>query len=98
LPEAVAAGAVDDASETIVQMALLLLTLPLVRVKVNTSRFHGTGPDTRLVTAIAVALVVSVVLALTVPKLRAKVVPPLRSALSSLRSAGSSSTRAEFRS
>ena len=86
LPEAVAAGAVDDASETIVQVALLLLTLPLVQVKVDTSRFHGTGPVTRLVAAIAVALVVSMVLVLTVPKLRAKVVPPLRSALSSLRS------------
>ena len=65
-------------------MALLLLTLPFVQVDVDTSQFHGTGPDSRLVAAIGLALVVSVVVVLAVPKLRAKVVPPLRSALSGL--------------
>ena len=56
LPEAVAAGAVDDASETIVQVALFLIVIPFVHVSLDTGQFHGTGPDTRLVVAIAAAL------------------------------------------
>jgi uncharacterized membrane protein YbhN (UPF0104 family)/tRNA A-37 threonylcarbamoyl transferase component Bud32 len=84
LPEAVAAGAVDDASETIVQVALFLLVLPFVSVKVDTGQFHGGGPDTRLVVAIAAALAVSLVVVLAVPKLHARVVPPVLSALSGL--------------
>jgi uncharacterized membrane protein YbhN (UPF0104 family)/tRNA A-37 threonylcarbamoyl transferase component Bud32 len=85
LPEAVAAGAIDDASETIVQAALFLLVLPIVHVNLDTSQFHGTGPDARLIAGIAAALVVSIVALLAVPKLRAKVVPPVRQALSGLR-------------
>ena len=84
LPEAVAAGAVDDASETIVQVALFLLVIPFVHVDVTTSQFHGTGPDSRLVAAIGVALVISIVAVLAVPKLHAKIVPPARRALSGL--------------
>ncbi len=82
--EAVAAGAIDDASNTIVQAALFLLTLPFVHVDVDTSRFEGAGPDTRLVLAIAIALVVTVVVVLAVPKVHDKVVPGVRSALSAL--------------
>jgi uncharacterized membrane protein YbhN (UPF0104 family)/tRNA A-37 threonylcarbamoyl transferase component Bud32 len=82
--QAVAAGAVDDVSETIVQAALLLLTLPLVRVKVDTGMFRGSGPDTRLLVAIGIAMLVSVAVVLAVPKLKAKVVPAVRSALSGL--------------
>jgi uncharacterized membrane protein YbhN (UPF0104 family)/tRNA A-37 threonylcarbamoyl transferase component Bud32 len=84
LPQALAAGAVDDASETIVQTGLFLLVLPFVHVDVNTSQFKGAGPSSRLVIAIAVALAISVVVVLAVPKLHAKVVPPVRSALSGL--------------
>ena len=83
-PQAVAAGAVDDVSETMIQAGLLLLTLPLVGVDVDTSRFRDAGPDTRLVAAIAVAVVVSAALVLAVPALNARVVPPLRGALSDL--------------
>src|SRR4029453_16142950 len=82
LPQAVAAGAVDDASETIVQIALFLLVLPFVRVNLDTSQFHRTGPDSRLVAALGAALVISLVVILAVPRLHAKVVPPLRQALS----------------
>ncbi len=82
-PEAVAAGAIDDASETIVQAALFLVTIPLVHVEVDTGQFHG-RPDSRLLIAIAVALVVSAVVILAVPTLRAKVIPTVRSALSGL--------------
>jgi glycosyltransferase 2 family protein len=84
LPEAVAAGAVDDASETIVQVALFLIVIPLVHVSVDTGQFHGAGPDTRLVLAIVAALLISVVVLLAAPKLRAKVVPPLKQALAGL--------------
>jgi glycosyltransferase 2 family protein len=84
LPQALAAGAVDDASETIVQTGLLLLVLPFVHVDLHTSQFNDAGPSSRLVIAIAVALAISVVVVLAVPKLHAKVVPPVRSALSGL--------------
>ncbi len=82
--QAVAAGAVDDVSETMVQAGLFLLTLPLVGVDVDTRQFHGAGPDTRLLGGIAVAIVVSGVAVLALPKLRAKVLPPIRSGLSGL--------------
>jgi glycosyltransferase 2 family protein len=84
LPQALAAGAVDDASNTIVQLALFLAAIPLVQVHVDTSQFAGAGPDTRLVVAIGVALVVSVVTIVALPKVRARVLPPIRSALSGL--------------
>jgi uncharacterized membrane protein YbhN (UPF0104 family)/tRNA A-37 threonylcarbamoyl transferase component Bud32 len=83
-PHALAAGAADDASETIVQIGLLLLAIPFVRAKVDTSQFGGGGPDTGLLLLVGVVLLVSVVLILRVPKLREKVLPPVRSALSSL--------------
>ena len=82
--QAVAAGAVDDVSETLVQGALFLLTIPLVGATVDTDAFRGGGPDTRLLAGIAVALLVTVVVVLAVPKARAKVVPGVRSALSGL--------------
>jgi uncharacterized membrane protein YbhN (UPF0104 family)/tRNA A-37 threonylcarbamoyl transferase component Bud32 len=83
-PHAVAAGAADDASETIVQIGLFLLAIPFVRVELDTGQFGGGGPDTRLLVAVGVVLLVSAVLIFTVPKLREKVLPPVRSALSSL--------------
>ena len=82
--QAVAAGAVDDVSETIVQAALFLLTLPLVGATVDTSELRGGGPDSRLLAGIAAALLVTVVVVLAVPKVHAKVVPGVRSALSGL--------------
>jgi uncharacterized membrane protein YbhN (UPF0104 family)/tRNA A-37 threonylcarbamoyl transferase component Bud32 len=82
--EALAAGAVDDASETIVQASLFLIVLPFVSVELDTSQFHGAGPDSRLLIAIAVALAVSAVVVLAVPKVRARVVPGLKDALSGL--------------
>ena len=39
--QAVAAGAVDDASETIVQVALFLVAVSFVNVDVDISRFSG---------------------------------------------------------
>jgi uncharacterized membrane protein YbhN (UPF0104 family)/tRNA A-37 threonylcarbamoyl transferase component Bud32 len=83
-PHALAAGAADDASETIVQIGLLLLAIPFVGVEVDTGQFGGGGADTRLLVAVGVVLLVSAVLIFTVPSLREKVLPPVRSALSSL--------------
>ena len=82
--QAVASGAVDDASETIVQVAFLLIALSFVNVALDTSQFSGTGPDTRLLIGLGVALLVSAVVLLAVPKVRNKVLPELRSALSGL--------------
>ena len=79
--EAVAGGALDDVSNTIVQATLFLLALPFVGVDIDTSQFEGAGPDRRLLIAIAVALAVSVVLLLAVPRVRARVLPGVRDAL-----------------
>jgi uncharacterized membrane protein YbhN (UPF0104 family)/tRNA A-37 threonylcarbamoyl transferase component Bud32 len=83
-PEAVAAGAVDHASERIVQAALFLLVLPFVHSSLDTSQFHAAGPSRRLVVALGLAVLLSIAVVLTVPKFRAKVVPPAREALSGL--------------
>ena len=82
--EAAAAGVVDDVSETMVQVALLLVAIPLVGVEVDTGRFQGGGPDTRLLAVVAIAILVTAVAVLAVPSLRARVVPGIRTALSSL--------------
>jgi hypothetical protein len=38
-----------------VQAALFLLVLPFVSVSLQTSKFHGAGPNSRLVGALAAA-------------------------------------------
>jgi glycosyltransferase 2 family protein len=82
--QALAAGAVDDVSETMVQATLFLLTLPFVGASVDTSQFGDAGPDTRLLVGIGVALVVSALVVAFVPKVHEKVVPGMRGALSGL--------------
>jgi len=84
LPEAVAAGAVDEASERVVQAALFLLVLPFVHVSLNTSQFQVAGPSRRLVLALGIAVAAGIAIVLGVPKLRARVVPPARQALRGL--------------
>ena len=79
--EALAGGAIDDVSNTVVQVSLFLLVLPFVGVELDTSQFKGAGPDRRLVIAIAVALAISGVLLLAVPRVRARVLPGARDAL-----------------
>jgi glycosyltransferase 2 family protein len=80
--EAVAAGGLDDVSETVVQVLIVLLALPFVDA--DTSQVKLKAPDGRLIAAILVALVAVVAVVVAVPSVRAKVVPTLRSALSSL--------------
>ena len=82
--QALAAGAVDDVSETIVQAALFFVALSFVNVDLDTSRVSGAGVDRRLLVGIGVALLVSAVLVMAVPKMRNRVVPQVRGALSGL--------------
>jgi len=82
--EAVASGAVDDVSEKLVQIALVLVTLPLVDLNLDTSDLTLHAPDRRLVTALVLAVLVSLVLVWRVPSVRAKVVPSLRQGITAL--------------
>jgi uncharacterized membrane protein YbhN (UPF0104 family) len=79
--EALAGGAIDDVSNTIVQAMLFLLVLPFVGVDIDTSQFEGAGPDRRLLAAIVVALAASMVLLLALPRVRARILPGVREAL-----------------
>src|SRR4029450_6205173 len=79
-PQALAAGAIDDVSETIVPAALFLIALLVVGRGIDLSQFGDAGPDARLLAALGVALVATVAVVLAVPRLRAKVVPDVRSA------------------
>ena len=82
--QAVVAGAVDDASETVVQAALFLVALSFVNVNVDTGQFGGAGPDRRLLIGIGVALLITGATVLAVPKLRTKMLAGLKSSLSGL--------------
>ena len=82
--EALAAGAIDNLSETIVQVALVALLLPFVDLDIDTNRAGGGVPSGRVVGVILLALVASAAVVMAVPALRAKVVPSLRSGLSSM--------------
>jgi Lysylphosphatidylglycerol synthase TM region len=82
--QALASGAVDDVSETIVQAALFLVALSFVNVNLDTGQFSGAGPDTRLLIGIGVALLASAIFVLAVPKVRRKLLPEIRGALAGL--------------
>jgi uncharacterized membrane protein YbhN (UPF0104 family) len=84
-PEAFAAGAVDDVSEKIVEIALVLLTLPFVDIAVEAGDLKGGLPSGRLILTVLVVLGLIVVGVLFVPSIRAKVLPPIQTAFSSLR-------------
>jgi uncharacterized membrane protein YbhN (UPF0104 family) len=81
-PQAVAAGAVDDISETLVQIAIVLATLPFVDFAIDESRLKFSVPSGRLITTVGILLALVVAAILASPSLRAKVLPPVRSALS----------------
>jgi uncharacterized membrane protein YbhN (UPF0104 family)/tRNA A-37 threonylcarbamoyl transferase component Bud32 len=82
--QALVSGAVDDASETLVQAALLFLALAFVNVDLDTGEFSGAGPDRRLLVGIGIAVLISAVALFAVPRMRNKIVPQIRSALSGL--------------
>jgi uncharacterized membrane protein YbhN (UPF0104 family) len=82
--EAVSASAVDEISETVVQILLVVLLLPLVDLDLDTSELAGGASPGRLVTIILIVLAVIIVVALAVPSLRAKVLPAIRPAVTNL--------------
>jgi glycosyltransferase 2 family protein len=82
--EAVAAGAVDRLSETLVELVLVVCLLPFVDLHIDTGGLGSGVPSTTLIVVVFGLLVGIVVLFLAVPALRTKVVPPLREGLSSL--------------
>ena len=82
--EAVAAGAVDDLSDKIVEISLVLLALPFVHVAIDSSDLTISAPSGRLITTVLVLLVLIVVVVLAVPAARARVLPSIHTAVSSL--------------
>jgi uncharacterized membrane protein YbhN (UPF0104 family)/tRNA A-37 threonylcarbamoyl transferase component Bud32 len=82
--EAVAAGAVDRLSETLVEIVLVVCLLPFVDLHIDTGGLGSGVPSTMLIVGVFGLLVGVVVVILAVPSLRAKVVPQLREGLSSL--------------
>jgi uncharacterized membrane protein YbhN (UPF0104 family) len=83
-PQAFAAGAVDDVSEKIVEIGLVLLTLPFVHIAVKASDLKGGAPSGRLIVTVLLVLALIVFALLLVPVIRATVLPPIRSAFSGL--------------
>jgi uncharacterized protein (TIRG00374 family) len=84
--EAVASGAVDSISDTIVNIAVVLVVLPFVDVDAELPSAHGGGSHVLWLIAILVAAAVVVIgTVLAVPTWRKKVVPAVRDALSSIR-------------
>ena len=83
-PQAFAAGAVDDLSEKIVEVALVLLIVPFVHIAVSADDLKGGGPSGRLIAAVVALLALIVIALLCVPSIRAKALPSARSAASGL--------------
>ena len=82
--EAVASAAVIGLADTILQVALVLVLLPLVHIQLDTSQINGAIPSGRFIALIGIVLVVAVGAVLAIPALRKKVLPEIRAALSSL--------------
>ncbi|MET0762560.1 MAG: lysylphosphatidylglycerol synthase transmembrane domain-containing protein [Thermoleophilaceae bacterium] len=82
--QALVSGAVDGVSEEVVQILLILATIPFVDIAIDSSELKVSAPDGRLVGAIVIALVGVIAVFLGIPKLRARVLPPVKRALSAL--------------
>jgi glycosyltransferase 2 family protein len=82
--QAFAAGAVDDLSEKIVEIALVLLMLPFVHIVVSADDLKGGAPSGRLIVSVLGLLAVIVIALLCIPSVRAKALPSVRSAASGL--------------
>ncbi len=79
-PQAVAAGAVDGVSETVVQIVLFLLVLPFIDLELDASTEGGidTARALRIGLAVIVAAALVVFVVLVTPRWRAKVLPMVR--------------------
>jgi uncharacterized membrane protein YbhN (UPF0104 family)/tRNA A-37 threonylcarbamoyl transferase component Bud32 len=83
-PQAFAAGAVDDLSEKIVEIALVLVMLPFVHVALAAGDLKGGVPSGRLIATVLVVLAIIVIALLCIPSVRAKALPSVRAAASGL--------------
>jgi uncharacterized membrane protein YbhN (UPF0104 family)/tRNA A-37 threonylcarbamoyl transferase component Bud32 len=83
-PQAFAAGAVDDLSEKIVEIALVLLMLPFVHIAVTAGDLRGDVPSGRLIVTVLACLTIIVTALLCIPSVRAKALPSVRGAASGL--------------
>ena len=82
--EAVAAGGVDNLSEVLVQVLLILAILPFVDIQLPGGMTDAL-PSERLVATILITLIAVAVVVLAVPALRARVVPAVKPGFDSLR-------------
>jgi glycosyltransferase 2 family protein len=81
---AVASGAIDGLSDTLVQILLVVALLPFVNFHLDTKQLSGALPSGTFVAVIFAVLVIGVGVVLAVPALRRKVVPEVRAAFRSL--------------
>ena len=82
--QALVAGAVDDFSSTLIEVALVLVTLPFVKIAIDTSDLTSNAPSGRLIVTVLVVLVLIVAALFAIPAVRAKVLPPIRSGAAGL--------------
>jgi uncharacterized membrane protein YbhN (UPF0104 family) len=80
--EAVGAGAVDELSELVVQVALVLVLLPIVDFDVDAGGLDA--PPSGVVATVFAVLGAVVAVVLSVPALRRKVLPAIRPAVENL--------------
>lgn len=83
--EAVAAGAVDGISDTLIRILIVLLVLPLVDLDLRPSTGGGASDVLWIVVVLVVVAAGVVGAILAVPRWRAKVVPTVQTGLTSLR-------------
>jgi uncharacterized membrane protein YbhN (UPF0104 family)/tRNA A-37 threonylcarbamoyl transferase component Bud32 len=82
--EALASSAIDGLSESLLQVVLVLILLPIVHYHLQTSGLSNAVPSGRFVAIIAIVLVAIVVVALAIPPVRKRVVPEVRGAFHTL--------------
>ena len=81
---AVASGAIDGITATVVEILLVIAILPFVDLHLDTKQLSGAVPSGTFIAIIFLALLVAVVIVLAVPPLRRKIVPSVKIAFTSL--------------
>jgi glycosyltransferase 2 family protein len=81
---AVASGAIDGITATVVEILLVLAVVPFVNLNLNTKQISGAVPSGTFIAIIFAALILAVAIVLLVPSLHRRVVPSIRTALTSL--------------
>ena len=83
--QAVVAGAVSDLSKTLMEIGLVLVTLPFVKIAIDTGDLTSRAPSGSLIVGVVLGLALIVAVLLAIPAVRAKVLPPIRTAVTGLR-------------